>query len=134
MKSFRDRQEKMELASIDISPLIDVVFILLIFFVITTTFSRQTGVDINKPKAASSVELSSESLLIAVTREGTIHIHDRQVDINSLRNIIRTSIADNRELSVIITADRNSSTGKVIEVLDECKNAGVVNVSIASTK
>ena len=134
MTSFRKKDRNLRLASIDISPLIDVVFILLIFFVITTTFTRQTGVDVNKPKASSSKDLRRDSLMIAITQEGTIHVHERQVDKLTLRNLLRKLVSRKPNLPIIIVADKKSMAGITVEVLDECNLAGARNVSLAAIK
>lgn len=134
MSRLRRKQNGFGLATIDISPLIDVVFILLIFFVITTTFTRQTGVEVNKPRARSSIDLKRDSLMIAITQEGAIHIHERQVDKLTLRNLLRKIISEKPNVSIIIMADKKSMAGTIIEVIDECNLAGAKNVSIASIK
>ena len=69
---------------IEMGPLMDIVFILLIFFVVTSSFTRETGVDVTKPQAQSASQLEKENLLIAITREGTIHMNERQVDLGEL--------------------------------------------------
>ncbi len=79
---------------IDISPMMDMVFILLIFFIVTSTFTRETGVDVTKPKASSAKELAKESILIGVTRQGTIHINESQVNLSSLQTILRQMMAE----------------------------------------
>jgi len=119
---------------INISPLVDMVFLLLIFFVVTTTFSRETGVVVRKPKAKTASFLSKESILVAVTREGSIHINDRQVDLDELHRIIKDALDGSHDSSVIIIADKGSLTGRIIEVMDECKSAGARNLSLAALK
>lgn len=78
---------------IDMGPLMDIVFILLIFFVVTSSFTRETGVDVTKPEAQSASQLEKENILIAITREGTIHINERQVDLASLQDILKQTLA-----------------------------------------
>ncbi|MCP4728333.1 MAG: biopolymer transporter ExbD [bacterium] len=128
----RKRQDDSD--DINISPLIDMVFILLIFFVVTTSFSRETGVEVNKPKASSSKTLSQENILIAVTSEGTIHILEKQVDLNQLSMIVKRLSSENPDRQVVIMVDRNAKSGDVVDVIDVCNLAGVRKVNIAAIK
>ncbi|MCD6423274.1 MAG: biopolymer transporter ExbD [Elusimicrobia bacterium] len=119
---------------INIAPLVDMVFLLLIFFLVSTTFSSPTGVEVRKPKAKTAVSLSRESVLIAVTKEGSIHINNRRVDLETLGGIIKVIISQRTDAPVIIVADRESFTGRIIQVMDECKRAGAQNISLAALK
>ena len=112
----------------------DIAFMLLIFFLVTTTFSTETGVDVHKPKANTARALSRESILVAVTKEGSIHINNHKVDLEILNSMIKEIIRDRPDSSVIIIADKFSETGRVIEVMDECKSAGAQNLSLAAMK
>ncbi len=121
-------------ADVNVSPLIDMVFILLIFFVITTNFNRQTGVDVSKPQASSAVMQQQKTLLVGITREGTVHIHGRQVAIERLPELISRELDKDPQISAVIVADRDASIGKAVEVMDVCILAGVQQVSIAADK
>lgn len=121
-------------AEIDMGPLIDMVFILLIFFIITTNFNRQTGVDVSKPKAKSAISQGAKTIMIGVTREGTIHLYGRQVTLERLQMIISQEITKAPETSIVIIADQDASIGKAIEVMDNCSTAGATKVSIAAEK
>lgn len=90
---------------IEMGPLMDIVFILLIFFVVTSSFTRETGVDVTKPQAQTASQLEKENLLIAITREGTIHMNERQVDLASLQDILKQSLSKN--------PDREAVTGSM---------------------
>ena len=133
MFKFRRRSGE-ESDDINISPLIDMVFILLIFFVVTTSFSRETGVEVNKPKAASSQTLSQENIMIAVTSEGTIHVLEKQVDLNQLSVIVKRLASENPDRQAVIMVDRNTRSGDVVDVIDICNLAGVKKVNIAAIK
>ena len=133
MFSLRKRRQE-DSDDINISPLIDMVFILLIFFVVTTSFSRETGVEVNKPKASSSKSLSQENILVAVTSEGTIHILEKQVDLNQLSMIVKRLSSENPERQAVIMVDRNARSGDVVDVIDVCNLAGVKKVNIAAIK
>lgn len=117
---------------IDMGPLMDIVFILLIFFVVTSSFTRETGVDVTKPQAQSASQLEKENLLIAITREGTIHINERQVDLASLQDILKQSLAKTPDREAVIIADKSSETGVLVQVIDACNLSGVKKVSIAA--
>ena len=117
---------------IEMGPLMDIVFILLIFFVVTSSFTRETGVDVTKPQAQSASQLEKENLLIAITREGTIHMNERQVDLASLQDILKQSLAKAPDREAVVIADMGAETGVLVQVIDMCNLAGVKKVSIAA--
>ena len=117
---------------LNIAPLIDMVFILLIFFLVTTSFTKETGVDISRPTASTAVSKTSATILIGITKDNTIHIDRRQVDIRAVRTNVERALAENPDGSVVIVADKESLTGLVITVMDSCKLAGAGTVSIAA--
>ncbi len=119
-------------AEIDMGPLIDMVFILLIFFIITTNFNRQTGVDVTKPKSASAISQGAKTIMIGITTEGSVHLYGRQVSMDRLGMIIGQEVTKAPETSIIIVADKDASIGKAIEVMDRCTIAGAAKVSIAA--
>lgn len=133
LKGFSYRKQR-KTPELNMAPLVDMVFLLLIFFLVTTTFTRETGVDVRKPKAKTAQFLPRESILIAVTKDETIHINNRKVDLEMLNSIIKDTLRDKPDSSVIIIADRDSSTGRIIEVMDECKLAGAERISLAAMK
>jgi len=134
MSVFGVRRKTRDNSGVDIAPLLDMVFILLIFFIVTSTFTRETGVDVSKPKASSAQELARESILVGVSREGTIHINESQVNLSSLRAILRSMVAEAPDRPVIIVADRDAPTGRLVDVLDECNEARVRKVSVAASQ
>ncbi|MDD5941482.1 biopolymer transporter ExbD [Fibrobacter sp.] len=117
---------------IEMGPLMDIVFILLIFFVVTSSFTRETGVDVTKPQAQTASQLEKENLLIAITREGTIHMNERQVDLASLQDILKQSLAKTPDREAVVIADKETETGVLVQVIDMCNLAGVKKVSIAA--
>lgn len=117
---------------ISMAPLIDMVFILLIFFLVTTSFTKETGVEVTKPVAATAEVIEQPDVLIAVTQAGTIHMEGRQVGLAVLRSLVRQSLEKRPTANVIIIADENSRTGLVVNVMDECKLAGAKKVSLAT--
>lgn len=130
--NFNLPRKKQKDMGIDMGPLMDIVFILLIFFVVTSSFTRETGVDVTKPQAQSASQLEKENLLIAITREGTIHINERQVDLASLQDILKQSLTKTPDREAVIIADKGSETGVLVQVIDACNLSGVKKVSIAA--
>jgi len=129
--SRRNNTKNLEL---NIAPLIDMVFILLIFFLVTTSFLKETGVDISRPTAATAISKTKTTILIGVTKENTIHIDRREVDIRAVRANVERALAENPDGGVVIVADKQSLTGLVITVMDACKQAGAKTVSIAAER
>lgn len=121
-------------SDINMTPLIDMVFILLIFFIVTTSFVKESGVDVNRPKAASAVTQEKTNMIISVTKEGQVFAEGRPIDIRSVRGLMERFLAETPEGSVVIAADESSYTGEVIRVLDACRLAGVQNISVAAKK
>lgn len=120
--------------SVDITNLIDVVFVLVIFFVLTTTFTKETGVDISKPSAESSTQLAKQPVMIGITREGSIYVNERQVDLAMLQAILKREGAQDPDKSVVLVSDRNTDMGIIIDVMDECSLAGLKKVSVSTER
>ncbi|WP_020586195.1 ExbD/TolR family protein [Desulfobacter curvatus] len=118
---------------LNIAPLIDMVFILLIFFLVTTSFVKETGVDISRPTASTAVAKNKSTILIGITRDNTIHLDRREIDVRAVRSGVERAMAENPESGVVIVADRDSRTGLVISVMDACKLAGAENVALAAS-
>lgn len=119
-------------SAIDITPMLDVVFIMLIFFIVTATFIKEAGIDVNRPDAATAVKQEKANILIAINANNEIWIDRRQVDIRSVRPNIERLHAENPQGSVVIQADKESKTETLIKVMDAARSAGVFNVAIAA--
>jgi biopolymer transport protein ExbD len=117
--------------SIDLSPLIDCVFILLIFFIVTTVFVEETGVEVDKPQAASSVQLEKTSILIALTDKGQVVYGGREIGIGGVQPLVRRML-QKEDVPVIVQADRAAQTGLLVRIIDEAKLAGALKVSVAT--
>ncbi len=117
---------------VNLTPMLDVVFILLIFFIVTASFVKESGIDINRPDAATAVRKERGNILVAITPSGQIWIDRRQVDIRAVRANIERLHAENPQGAVVIQADRESKNGLLVEVMDAAKLAGVENISIAA--
>lgn len=118
---------------INLSPLIDCVFLLLIFFIVTTVFVEETGVEIQKPQAASAQDLDKHSILIALTADGKVVFGGREIGINGVRGVVARQLRE-KESPVIILADGDARTSPLVDVIDECKLAGARQVSIAASR
>jgi biopolymer transport protein ExbD len=121
-----------EEADIDITPMLDVVFIMLIFFIVTSTFVKESGIDVNRPQAATAVKKAKANILIAIDAHDNIWIDRRQIDVRSVRPNIERLHAENPQGSVVIQADKESRTNTLIQVMDASRQAGVYKVSIAA--
>ncbi len=118
---------------IDISPLMDCVFILLIFFIVTTTFVEETGVEVDKPQAASAVQLEKTSILIALTQKGEVVYGGREIGLSGVRPLVKRML-QKEDVPVIIQADTAVQSGLLVRVIDEAKLAGAQKVSVATRK
>ncbi len=135
MQSIRySRHRRTRAPELNMTPLIDMVFILLIFFLATTSFVREAGVTVERPVAKTAETKEKTNLMIGVDQEGVIYIKGRSVDIRSLKTHIERFLAETPEGAAMIVADKASQTGVVIQVLDECRLAGVKDVSLAARK
>lgn len=121
-------------SEINISPLIDVVFILLIFFIVTTVFVEETGVDVNKPRAASAEDLEKHSILIAVTANGQVYQGGRSIGVDGVRSVVAAMLEEDETMPVIIQGDTAASHGTVVRVIDAAKLAGAKTVNLATAK
>jgi biopolymer transport protein ExbD len=130
MRRRRARDE--EESEVNLTPMLDVVFIMLIFFIVTASFVKEAGIEVNRPDAATAEKKERGNILVAITDNGQIWIDKRQVDPRALRANIERLHAENPQGSVVIQADKNSKNGLLVEVMDAARLAGVYNVSIAA--
>lgn len=119
---------------INMAPLIDLVFLLLIFFMVTTSFVKETGVEVQRPTAATAELKEKGTVFIAVDADGRVFMDKRRIDIRMVRNRVEECLAEYPRGEAVIIADRHSDTGVVIDVVDQCRLAGAVNVSIAAKR
>ena len=130
--SRRKRAREDEESEVNLTPMLDVVFIMLIFFIVTASFVKEAGIDVNRPDAATAEKKTKGNILVAITENGQIWIDKRQVDPRALRANIERLHAENPQGSVVIQADKNSKNGLLVQVMDSAPLAGVLNVSIAA--
>lgn len=119
---------------INITPLIDMVFILLIFVIVTTSFVRETGVDIQRPSAVTATSREKFHILLAVTADDRIFMEGREMDLDAVPMHIERVLAENPNGQVVVVADKASSTGRAIAVMDRCRIAGAKDVSLAARR
>lgn len=130
MKFRRHMELEHGLRQIDIAPLIDMMFQLLIFFMLTSSFVMQQGIKINLPKAVTSEEVKYENIEIAISGENVIYLNGKVITISELKNLFK-QLPRGRQ-SIMIKADRRSSLGRVVEIWDMCREAGVNQINIAT--
>jgi len=116
---------------IDLSPMIDCVFILLIFFIVTTTFVEETGIEVDKPQAASAARLEKTSILIAITAKGEIVYGGREIGIGGVQPLVRRMV-QKEDVPVIVQADAAAPAGLLVRVIDEAKLGNATKVSLAT--
>jgi len=125
-------EDELSGTELNLTPLIDMVFILLIFFVVTSSFVKESGIEVNRPTAKSAERQERGNIIISVSKAGEIWIDRRKVAMNALRANVERLHAENPEGSVIIAADKEALTGILVQALDQARLAGVANVSIAA--
>ena len=130
MRRKRMRQE--EDADIDITPMLDIVFIMLIFFIVTATFVKESGIDVTRPDAETAVKQNRVAILIAIRDNNEVWINRRQVDLASVRANVEKLHAENPQGGAVIQADREAETGVLVEIMDQVRLAGVGAISIAA--
>ncbi len=121
-------------ATIDLTPLMDIVFIMLIFFIVTTSFIKESGIDVNRPSANTAERKEHGNILIAITANDEIWMDKRPVDIRAVRANVERLKAESPEASVVIQADKDSKNGLLVQVMDQVHLAGILNISIAAVK
>ena len=128
----RSSRRRNEENALDLTPMMDIVFIMLIFFIVTTSFVKETGVDINRPNAETAERDERGNILVAITATNEIWIDKRRVDLKAVRANIERLKIEYPEGSVIIQADKESRSGLLVEAMDQIRLAGVQNISIAA--
>jgi len=132
MGRFREaRSDSGQEPGIEMGPLLDCVFILLIFFIVTTTFVEETGVEVERPEAATQTRLEKTSILIALTAKGEVVYGGREIGISGVQPLVRRMLQE-EDAPVIIQADRVSQSGLLVQIVDQAKLAGATKVSVAT--
>ncbi|MDQ2069468.1 ExbD/TolR family protein [Natronospira bacteriovora] len=117
---------------INMTPMLDIVFIMLIFFIVTSSFIRETGIDPLRPDAETAVEQARGNILIGIAPNGDIWMNQEQIELGQVRPMVEDMLSQNPESSVVVVSDETARTGRVIEVMDEVRRAGVMDIAIAT--
>jgi len=126
------RHAHTEDAEINITPMLDIVFIMLIFFIVTTSFTKETGAVITKPEAEQAVNLRNGTILVGVKSNDDIWMSKRLIELREVRSMVEQAKAENPKGSVVIVADKDSRIGTVTQVMDQVKLAGVEGIAISA--
>ncbi len=129
---FSDQEAQQEESEINITPMLDVVFIMLIFFIVTASFVKEAGIDVNRPDAQTAQKKEKANILIAISANNEIWIDRRRVDPRAVRANIERLHAENPQGTVVIQADKEAKTETLIQVMDSARLAGVYDVAIAA--
>ena len=130
----RRRNRKSEASDIDISPLIDMVFILLIFFMVSTTFVKDMSIDLERPGAQSATKASTKALRIVIDDSQAVYIDGNPVRPWMIQSRVRDFLEMSDDKQVLVVTDRRVSAEKLIEVVDQCRLAGALDVGVATEK
>lgn len=128
----RHVRQQSEANQVNLTPMIDMVFILLIFFLVTTSFVKEAGIDVNRPVAQTAKPKERGTIRIALSEKGEIWMERRPIDIRAVRAHVERMLAENPEAHVIVLADETARTGLLVEVMDQVRLAGVQNIAIAA--
>ncbi len=131
-RSFSNLNQTEAEGEIDITPMLDVVFIMLIFFIVTASFVKESGIEVNRPDASTAQAKPRANILIAINENDEIWINKRRVDESQVRANIERLHAENPQGTVVIQADEEAKTRKLVAVMDAARQAGVYDVSLAT--
>tara|TARA_B100002019_G_scaffold142399_1_gene122739 strand:+ start:1089 stop:1493 length:405 start_codon:yes stop_codon:yes gene_type:complete len=128
----RKNRRQQDESGLDLTPMMDIVFIMLIFFIVTTSFVKETGIEVNRPNADTAERDEKGNILVAISQNNEIWIDKRRVDLKAVRANIERLKIEYPEGSVIIQADKEARSGLLVETMDQIRLAGVQNISIAA--
>ena len=130
MRRRRNRAE--DDSQIDMTPMLDVVFIMLIFFIVTTSFVRESGLEVNRPSASTATEQTKSGIFVAINETGEIYIDRKLVDLQRVRASLERLVASQGEVGLVIQADEQTRHGVVVKVMDAAREAGIQQISVAA--
>ena len=133
MRMRRYSHQVEEEAGIDLTPMLDVVFIMLIFFIVTSSFIKESGIEVNRPQADTASSQEKGNILIAVTADGQVWLDKQVVDVRSVRAHVERMRQEQPEGMVVVQADQDARTGLVVQVMDQARLAGVQDVVLAAS-
>ena len=127
------RKRSADDTEVNLTPMLDVVFILLIFFIVTASFIKEYGIDVNRPDSSQKQEESDkQNILIRITKNGDVWIQRRRIDIGAVRANVERLLAENPEATVVIRAADKSKNGIFVRVMDQAQLAGAINIAMAA--
>jgi biopolymer transport protein ExbD len=132
MRRRSNRSGSEQTADIDMTPMLDIVFIMLIFFIVTTSFVKESGIDVNRPTAQTATRKEQGNIIVAIKANGDVWIDKRQVDIRAVRANVSRLHAEQPLGSVVIAADKDTKVKALTQVMDQIRLAGIMNASIAT--
>lgn len=132
MRRRSNRSTSEQTADIDMTPMLDIVFIMLIFFIVTTSFVKESGIDVNRPTAQTATRKEQGNIIVAIKPNGDVWIDKRQVDIRAVRANVSRLHAEQPLGAVVIAADKQTKVKVLIQVMDQIRLAGIMNASIAT--
>lgn len=133
MRPSLQKRLEQQMHQIDLSPLLDVVFILLIFFIVTTVFVKETGVEVSKPQAVSAAKLEKQSILIAITAEDAVIYAGQNIGIAGVKATV-SQLLSKQDMPVVLQVDQAVLTKTLVAVIDEAKLAGASSISLATVQ
>lgn len=128
----RKHARQSEDAAIDMTPMLDIVFIMLIFFIVTTSFVKEAGLEVDRPPAQTALEQVHGNVMIAISEDGAIWMSKREVEVEQVRLLVQQAQAENPEGTVVIIADEQAPTGVVVQVMDQARLGGAEQVALAA--
>lgn len=128
----RPKSQEDDGLEVDLSPLIDVTFLLLIFFVLTTSFTKEKQLDINRPSASTANAVAGEPLRVALDMDGSAYVDGQRVAPWLLQGRIKSLLRTTKAREVLLIADERVPSGRMVEVIDQCRLAGAKNVAIST--
>lgn len=132
MRRRRSMDANAESNEVNLTPMLDVVFIMLIFFIVTTSFIKESGIEIERPESSAASPRPEAQVLVAITPEGAVWVDGKPVDVHQVGREVAGMLTE--QGSAVIQADRESTTGLLIEVMDRLKEAGVDQVAVAASR
>ena len=117
---------------INMSPMVDMIFLLLIFFMVTTVFTKDAGIGINRPQADTAQPLQQDAMILTITEDGEIRHAGQSYQIKQIPNLVKEQLPD-KNGSITIIADKNAPTGLTVQLIDQCRRGGITDVSIAAS-
>lgn len=128
------RSYKQEEAQVDLTPMLDIVFIMLIFFIVTSSFVKESGIDVERPEASNIVDQKEAGIFVAITSSNDIYIDKQMVDEARVQARLESLLNESPSRSLVIQADERAFNGVVVKVMDAAKSAGVVHIALAAER